>query len=63
MKSIFWMVWNPNNRNPSVRHASYEQAWTEATRLAKTQPDTEFYILKGIEVFKGEVTIKGEGLV
>ena len=41
----FWLVWNPNGRQPNVRHATRESARQEALYLAKSCPGQEFYVL------------------
>lgn len=40
----FWVVWNPNGGNPTVRHDSEQSALQEAERLARTSYG-EFYVL------------------
>jgi hypothetical protein len=42
----FWVVWNPGGRNPSVRHLDEMAARNEATRLARENPGTEFFVLE-----------------
>lgn len=42
----FWLVWNPRGHAPTVRHDSEESAVTEATRLARTNPGYEFFVLR-----------------
>ena len=41
----FWTVWNPEVGYPTVRHSSFEEAETEATRLAQKE-NTFIYILQ-----------------
>lgn len=45
---VFWVVWNPEAGNPTFRHPSYESARTEAKRLARENPDTQFFVLKSV---------------
>jgi len=42
----FWMVWNPNGREPAHKHLSKQAADTEADRLAGDNPGQVFYVLK-----------------
>jgi len=41
----FWMVWNPNRRVPTYRHATEHGATQEAERLAALNPGERFYVL------------------
>lgn len=41
----FWIVWNPGGSNPRFRHPTYENAATEARRLALQNPGQGFYVL------------------
>jgi hypothetical protein len=45
----FWMVWNPNGRAPSFKHASEGSAVAEAERLARQCPGQTFVVLRAIE--------------
>jgi hypothetical protein len=42
----FWMVWNPGNRAPTVKHKSGPAARKEAERLALQHPGQEFVVLE-----------------
>lgn len=42
----FWVVWNPNGRNPSVRHNNFAAAMQEAERLSKQYPGATLFVLK-----------------
>lgn len=46
--SDFWVVWNPNSRNPMHKHSNRAAAENEAARLAKENPDTIFYVLETV---------------
>lgn len=46
----FWVVWQPNTGNPTVRHASEMEAQREAHRLAEFNPGREFYVLQALTV-------------
>lgn len=45
----FWMVTGDGN-TPKVRHYSFGEASREAERLARRNPNTEFYILVSAEL-------------
>ena len=45
-KGEFWMVWNPQGRAPTFRHASEDLARAEAFRLATSNPREVFVILQ-----------------
>lgn len=42
----FWIVWNPEGKNPIVRHAYLHEAKKEAERLAVIHLSTDFYVLR-----------------
>ncbi len=42
----FWVIWNPEGRNPAFKHTSPVEARAEAQRLARLNPGQEFYILR-----------------
>lgn len=44
----FWVVWNPVNRNPLVKHQYLKDAKAEALRLAANNPGQEFYVLRTV---------------
>lgn len=44
-KQGFWLVWNPQGRQPMYRHSTYASAVAEARRLAGNNPGHEFYVL------------------
>ena len=46
---MFWMVWNEQGRNPTVKHDSKESAITEAERLARLNPGCEFHVLRLVD--------------
>jgi hypothetical protein len=41
----FYLVWNPNGREPPRRHPSRVAASIEAEWLARAKPGQEFYVL------------------
>lgn len=48
---MFWLVWCPTGAtSPSHRHASSQDAITEAERLARCAPNAKFYVLKATDV-------------
>ncbi len=44
----FFVVWQPESGNPTYRHETYQQAKTEAERLADCSPRREFYVLQAV---------------
>lgn len=53
----FYLVWNPQGRNPQCRHSYKDKAKDEAKRLAAQNPGQAFYVLHAISVAKaGEAT-------
>lgn len=44
----FWMVYGMGQRQPTVRHKSFESAKAEAHRLARMAPGIRFYILETV---------------
>lgn len=42
----FWLVWNPNNRWPIVRHMSHLEACLEAKRLAQKHAGETFIVME-----------------
>lgn len=53
--SEFWMVWNPENRQPRVRHHLEILAVNEAERLARANPGQQFFVLRATSVSKVEL--------
>ena len=44
---VFWIVWNPEGKNPQARHYDYADALKECQRLREnTKALCEFYILQ-----------------
>lgn len=41
----FWVIWNPEGRNPSYKHNTSGAAIEEAQRLARLNPGQSFYVL------------------
>lgn len=44
----FWIVWNPQGRNPTHRHGSEFSALQEAERLARLNPGQVFIALRAV---------------
>jgi hypothetical protein len=44
----FWMVYGVDQRAPAVQHSSEAVAIAEAQRLARNNPDVEFYVLESV---------------
>ena len=44
----FWLVWNPNGRSPSHKHAALEFAEREAARLARLHKGETFIVLESV---------------
>ena len=44
----FWLVWAPTEGAPTRRHKSRGSAGMEAERLARMNPETEFFVLETI---------------
>lgn len=48
----FYLVWNPARSGPARQHPTFEEAFKEAERLGKSQPQDSFVILKSISINK-----------
>lgn len=46
MSERFWMVYGLHQRAPTARHKTEVGAVTEAKRLARSNPDVEFFVLE-----------------
>ena len=55
-----YIVWNPKGNNPKRIHTSIDEAEKEAERLANSNPNQEFYVLKAISKAKGTVKVEWE---
>jgi hypothetical protein len=44
----FWMVWNPQGRAPTARHATEALAEAEASRLARQCHGQTFIVLRAL---------------
>ena len=53
----FWLVWYPGGGNPSKKHATLLEAEKEATRLAATYPEKDFYVLEAVCLKKGIIQV------
>lgn len=49
----FFLVWNPEARAPSQRHATFQSALGEAQRLAEKEPNRSFYVMQAVNVSRG----------
>ena len=45
----FWMITGDGNA-PKVRHHNRQDAVNEASRLAKANPDKEFFVMEAVEM-------------
>lgn len=45
-RDAFFIVWNPEARNPQFRHESFSLAAREAERLALMSPGQNFYVMQ-----------------
>jgi hypothetical protein len=46
MSARFWMVYGLHQGAPTARHKTEQSAVTEAKRLARNNPDVEFFVLE-----------------
>lgn len=51
-EAVFWVVWNPEGRNPQVRHTTQEKATHEAKRLAIAHPGERFVVLESVDCYE-----------
>ncbi len=61
-KQELYVIWNPKCKNPHYKHTSLEDAEKEAERLAKENPNQEFYVLKAFKKVVGTVKIESDNL-
>lgn len=47
-EDAFWLVWNPQGRNPTRQHEYYQQAVSEAERLARNNPGETFIVMESV---------------
>lgn len=47
-ESPFWLVWNPNGRNPAYQHQTAHGAIVEAERLARANPGEMFIVMQSV---------------
>ena len=59
-KEELYVIWNPKGNNPRKIHNSLKDAEKEAERLAKENPNQEFYVLKALKKAKGTVKVEWE---
>jgi hypothetical protein len=52
MSNQFFVVWNPKGRNPSMCHETHKAAQDEAVRLAKSNPDQDFYVMEALNLVR-----------
>lgn len=67
-KKPFWLVWNPQGREPQVRHDDEESATREAERLARKNRGERFIVLRPVrevvvdDVQRFEYDLEDDGL-
>lgn len=62
MTEAFWMVYGLHHRAPVHRHKTELSAVTEAKRLARQNPEVEFYVLEATHhVVKRDVDVTDIG--
>ncbi len=44
----FWMIWNPGNMGPTMKHMTFGAAKDEAERLARKHSGQPFFVLKAV---------------
>ena len=54
-KEKYWMVHDPNNREPQMRHHTEESAEKEAKRLASVHIGEAFFVLEAVKAFCVEI--------
>ncbi|MCL6653516.1 hypothetical protein A6R70_14585 [Agrobacterium rubi] len=55
---IFWMVYGLHQKAPTARHKTEQSAIDEAKRLARMNPEVDFYVLETIHhAVKREVDV------
>lgn len=54
-QAAFWIVWNPAQGDPSVRHKTLADATNEAERIAAKHPGQEVFVLQSVRRTAGEV--------
>lgn len=52
------MIYREGNQSPTKKHPNILEANEEATRLCTKHPEEYFYVLEGISIFRGRVTIE-----
>lgn len=58
----FWMVYGLHQRAPVYRHKTQASALTKARRLARTNPEIEFFVLEATHhVVKRDVDVTDMG--
>lgn len=51
-ETTFWIVWNPEGRNPKVMHRFHDKAKAEAMRLAIAHPGERFFVMEAIDCYQ-----------
>lgn len=59
MKTFYYIV-GEGKGAPTIKHETQKYACNEAERLAKLNPNVNYYVLKCIFCVKGEVNVKTE---
>lgn len=52
MSEPFWMIYGMGQSVPTMKHDTFEAARTEAERLARFNPNIEFFVLQSIACAK-----------
>lgn len=51
-QTTFWVVWNPEGRNPQKLHRDHDKAKAEAMRLAMSNPGERFFVLEAADLYQ-----------
>jgi len=55
--TLFWLVWDPAGRSPTMRHPNRDVAVREAERLAAANPGREFYACPAVSCSRKSIAV------
>ena len=57
MATKFWIVWRDNSQANFKKQMTMQSAMDEALRLANNYPNSDFYVLEALRIYRGNILV------